>query len=63
MPPRWTAAAIATPHCLPVGQFSINSGAISINTVATAIQAMTSAIVFTNTLICINAQIARWEFN
>jgi hypothetical protein len=37
-------------------------GAISINTVATAVQAMTSAIL-TNTLICINAQNAQWEFN
>jgi hypothetical protein len=36
-------------------------GSISINTVATAVQAMTSAIL--TTLICINAQIAPWVFN
>jgi hypothetical protein len=37
-------------------------GAISINTVATTVQAMTSAIL-TTTLICINAQIAPCVFN
>ena len=36
-------------------------GEISINTVATTVQAMTSAIL-TDTLIRINAQIALWVF-